>query len=377
MNQSNDIILKEADFVTGFLNQVKEETNFKEHPFETIFGVLGTALSFKFGLLIGGFVSIAEISGYGPGKIGALIDDYFQNQGAKNVSQMKLNPSNVQGAVEHAAHKLTDVIDFDSIKDKLQDLFATNVNDIKEIKGCITLNDRQSAFYVTAGVLNFKGIKRFFRLWRRGNRMGLVSGILMKLIWMFAKGLMVLGIAGGVASMMGLKTKYDKEKQRDVSVAPENGIAIEPGSLGPAGKIPASVQYYSNVSNDVKQTLIRFLNASIANFEIGFVKSQKMVNPSATPISLKEAPGWNEILTKVAKYNWMSISKINGLSAFVAPKIENIAQTLLKSVGVSGVRLERMDNKPMPKAITPRKSTPVRPRIPMESSPGEVIKLLS
>ena len=182
--------------------------------------------------------------------------------------------------------------------------------------------------------------------------MHLVSGILMKILWMFVKGLMALGIGGGVASMVGLRDKVDRSPTTKVE-EPE----IKPG-LGPIGKRPAGLKHYSNVKKDVKQTLITFLNATIANFSTGFMQAQRIANPDKPPISVERAPGWSKITGMIQKYNWAPIIKVNGFSVFVAPNVGEIAKILLNSVNVSGVKIEK---------IEPKKSVPTKPMSKLET----------
>ena len=354
-------ITKEAGFISGFLNTIKDQVNFRTKPFETIFGVFGTALSWRFGWLIGGFVTAAQLFGYGPGEIGKLIDSYFFGQGAKTIDDFNLSESNVKGASDHAAGILAKVIpnDGNEIINKIKGVFSSNIHDIKEIKGHITNNDKKTAFYAagcSVGIVktaNLLHTLKFLKLWRRGNRMNLGSGILMKILWAFVKGLLALGIGGGVASMVGLKDRDMKGKGPTTEVkAPD----MRPGS-GNVGKRPAGLKHYSNVNKNVKQTLITFLNATIANFSAGFMQAQRIANPDKPPISVERAPGWSKITGTIQKYNWAPITKVNGFSAFVAPNVGEIAKVLLNSVNVSGVKIEK---------IEPKKSIPTKPMSKLE-----------
>ena len=171
----------------------------------------------------------------------------------------------------------------------------------------------------------------------------------MKTIWGFVKGMMALGIGGGVASAVGWKTQQQKR------IEEERGISREDESLP---KRPSGLKHYSNVDKNVKRTLITFLNATIANFATGFMQAQRLANPSKPPVSLEQAPGWTQVLGIIQKYNWAPMAAINGFSAFVAPSVQKIAQILLSSVNVSGVKIEKMEpiskvpNKPIIKSPT-------------------------
>jgi len=362
----DDLIVKEAGFVTGLLDEIKDQVNFKTKPFETIFSIMVTGYSWRLGWIIGGLVTAAQVLGYGPGEIGKLIDQYFFGQGAKTVNDIDLSKSNVAGAATSVAGTLGKMVDpaVNTVKDKLKSLFASNINDLRYIKGNITQNDKQAAFYVAAATIcgpeliktaKIGHLARLYRLWRRGNRMQVISGSLMKLVWMFAKGLLALGIGGGVASMVGLKPGKGPETtpamQKDKSL-----FQPQPGEFGPGSKVPAHLKYYSNVSNDVKQTLHRFLDATIANFSTGFMQAQRLANPSKAPVPVERAPGWSKILSEVERYNWGPIAQVNKSKAFVAPRVRQIAQILLNSVGVSGIKIEKLE---------PHKDIPKTPSIKM------------
>lgn len=370
----DDLLVKDAgvsDFLPGLLSTVKDHVNFKTKPFQTIFSIFGTALLWRFGWIVGALGTVAELFGYGPGQIGALIDDYFFNKGAKTVDNMEFTPSNIKGASDHAAGVIGKAIPKDlsleDIKKKFLGSVSSNLQDIREIKGYITPNDKMAAFYSASCSTGFiktariGHIRRFLRMWRRGNRFQLISSILMKIVWLFAKGLLALGIGGGIASMVGLKPS-----KKTPDVAPTGDTSVfkpETGEYGPGPKVPASLKYYSNVSSNVKQTLIRFLDATIANFSTGFMQAQRLANPSKPPIPVERAPGWAKILASVERFNWGSIAQINRSRAFVAPRVNAIAKILLSSAGVTGVKIEKLDTTGKPAKPKAKLPTGMKPPV--------------
>lgn len=347
-----DDLIKEAgifdtgsELVSGILEQVKGMVDFKNKPFETILGILGTGLSFKFGIIIGMLTTAAELTGYGPGYIGRLIDKHLFK--GKALEDVKLSQSDITGAADATADDI--IKDFSSFPEKLESQikssFNLNLNDLKEIKGNISKDDIRTAFYVsmynpiikTAGITAtlWRNFANFFRGAKETGK-GIFSGVIMKLIFTFVKGMGALAVGGGAASLLGVRTKQQKQFDK------ETGTVKETNKYLP--QRPPGLKHYSNVNKDVKRTLITFLNAEIANFETGFMQAQRLANPSITPVSLELAPGWAIVLGLVQKYNWAPIPEVNNFSAFVAPGVQKVAQILLQSSKINGVKIEKIDS---------------------------------
>ena len=341
-----DELIKEADFlesgIKGMLGTIKDQVDFKK-PFETLFGVLGTSVAWSFGWIVGVFVTIAQMYGYGPGQIGKLIDQYFFSQGASSVKDMDLSKSNVESASNYVASVIGDKIPDDldinkvwnNIKNKITGVFASNIQELKEIKGNINSNDKIAIKYATLSSFGFtktariSHIKEFLKQWRKGKKLPLITGILMKIVWSFAKGLAILGIAGGAATMMGMKPGKTPEAIREMEKK-----TTRPG-----------LKHYSNVDKNIKRTLLTFLNARIANFSRGFIEAQKRSNPKVSPISVENAPGWSKVMKLIEEYNWGPLSEINHFSAFVGPQVDDVARILLNSVNTSGVKIEKLEDR--------------------------------
>jgi len=333
----DDLIVKQAD-AASILGQVKDVFDFKSRPFETIFGIVGTGLAFSFGWVVGILVTASELMGYGPGYIGKLIDDYFKLNGAKTVDNMDLSHSNAKGA----ANSVTSTVfqTFTDLPKKVMELgkssFSSTIVDIKEIKGDLNRNDIRSAFYVSmyanpiVKTAKIGHISRFLRLWKSGLRGPIISGAIMKLIWSLIKGMGALGIGSGAAALMGWKTHQTEKKEKTRSKVP---------SMNP------NMKNYTNVSGNVKRTLIAFLDATIANFSVGFMQSQRLANPDRPPVPLAQAPGWMQVEKLISKLNWTTIENVNRSEAFIAPNIQKIARFLLRSVKVSGIKIEKIDSR--------------------------------
>jgi hypothetical protein len=146
-------------------------------------------------------------------------------------------------------------------------------------------------------------LPNFFNLFEMKNKSSLVKDALMVVIGLFAKGLLSLGIGAGISSMLGMNKKKEEVKKLE--------------------QRPSNLSHYSNINHNVKETLITFLNTSIANFETGFKQLQKV-----NPIPLEDAPGWTKILNDIQKYNWVPINQVNDFTVFVAPPLTEIAHIL-------------------------------------------------
>jgi len=373
----DDLILKEADLlvnasgiISGILTQVKGMVDFKNRPFETIFGIMGTGAAFALGgWLLGSLIAASELIGYGPGYVGSLIDKHFGLGDGKTIEDADFSQSNVEGAAEATEGDIFE--SFSSLPDKIQSrlksIFSSVLSDIREIKGELNANDINTAFYATMYAypivktakvgITTKMLEPLARILRGGRRTskGIFSGILMKIIWAFVKGMMALGIGGGIASAVGYKTKQQKR------VEEEMGGSREDESLP---KRPPGLKHYSNVDKNVKRTLITFLNAAIANFGTGFMQAQRLANPNKPPIPMEQAPGWTQVLGIIQKYNWAPMAEINDFSAFVAPSVQKVAQILLSSVNVSGVKIEKMEPiSKLPKKPFIKSPTGVKPPV--------------
>jgi hypothetical protein len=344
---NRDFIIKEADFATDFLKGVKDSVDFKNRPFETVFDVLGTGILLKYSWVVGGLSIVASTLGYGPGYIGRLIDDYFRSQGAKGVDQMDLSMSSAKGAADFVSNAFSGMLS--KLKSGLGIEASLIVRDIGRIKGYTTYRDVEASLYVASSAIVKEGrVKHFTRLlsqWRRGRKLHIISGALMGLIWLFMKGMIALGIGKGIAYSVGLRTKK-------VPVEEKGGLFRPDSSAYPAGKVPGLLQYYSNVGGDVKNTLIKFIDATIANFSNGFIQAQRLANPNKVPVAVERVPAWNSILRDVEAYNWAKLSEVNKFSSFVAPPVMIIARRLLQSAGITGAKIEKIKSTLKPKTPT-------------------------
>jgi len=313
--------IKTAGLIESILNQVKDTFDFKNRPFETIFGILGTGYSWTFGWVIGALTTLAEILGYGPGWIGKMIDEYFGFGSGKTLDDVDVNNLSASGASAHIAKKISGEIsdiDLDSI---IKPAMMSKLEIIKQAKGHITQEDVKSAFFATVPIVKvarWRGLRRLFSLRGSGRFTSTIAGTIRKLIKMFLKGMVALGIGGGVAAATGLKTKHNDKPSSSKDYR-------------------ADLTHYKNVNHNVKETLITFLDATIANFSRGFQQAQGKMG-----LELDKAPGWNKVLDLIEKLNWASIHEINNFDVFVGPDIKKIAKVLLNSVNAQNVSIEKL-----------------------------------
>jgi hypothetical protein len=308
------MIQKEADFLEGFLNQVKDSVDFKNKPFETLFGVFGTALSFKFGWVIGGTVALAEAMGAGPGWIGKLIDDYFFSRGSTNVKNMDLSESSLLGAATSATNEI-----MNKVKNMSSTITTESflLNDIQFVKGYITENDIKVALYdqCIKKQAKISLLTKFIRYIKPQSLTGAISSILK----MFAKGLLAVGVVGGVKSMLGVPSKSDSQE-----------IRYDDNEIIP-GMNNRKLQYYKNESKNVEDTIIKFLDAEIMNFSSGFEKFYGF--------PLKGSKQLSSIISDIDMLNWKKLPELNDVNAFVAPPLMEIAKKLLPP----GANIEKLE----------------------------------
>ena len=301
------MIVKQADFIEGILSSVKDRTDFKNKPFETIFGLIGTGVLWRMNWMLGALSMVGEaIGGYGPSIIGKYIDDYLRK--TKKGGEADLSDSNLQNAATHAAEQILG----QSAKES-----ESMLADIYIIKHSLSLYDFVATAYVSqysqeSGLVKHAlgtkpGVVSDFKNIMLGRGMlAKVGGMLYWLLKRFSVGLIGIGLAGGLMSMMGIqKTKETPEAKRDA----------------PSGESTAiGTQRYTNVSGSVEGTLITFLDAAIADFSTSFA------NTVGEP--LKGSARMKRVLQEVSKMNWAEIGDIDAARVFMAPSPLVLAKML-------------------------------------------------
>ena len=317
-------IVKQADFIEGFLSTVKDHTDFKNKPFETVFGLMGPLVLWKINWMLGALGFLGEALGYGPGLIGKYVDDYLRS--TRKGGEADLSDSNLQSAAEHAAKQILGQSAIES-EGMLAEIFL--------IKHSLSLHDLVTATYVSRHLRESGVIVRMAagpgilaRLKGMLSVSGMFSRITSALWWLlkkFAVGFAGLGIAGGLLSMMGVKK--EKERPEAEKAAPSG----EPATVG--------MQHYANMAGNVESTLIMFLDAAIANFSVSFA--------STVGEPLKGSERMRRVLQEVAKQNWAKIEDVDRAKSFVAPSPLVLAKMLLPEA-----KYEPIDKEPAEKRVS-------------------------
>ena len=339
-----------SDFISGALDKLKDDLNFRTKPFETIFGIFGPVIVARFSPLLSALVIAADMfTGYGPSALGKMIDEKLMSGTAKDVSEIDFSDSNLQ----QTSTSIVDEI-WSGLKSLVGMESKSALKEILTIKGNISNNDVLVASYVGEQTLYKKALfgryksygwgnrsrtrllGSFLSSMKSGRRLGFAN-IIFGLLKSFGKGILMLGAAGGIARMVGVKTRKEKERE-----GLEGGGFI-PGSgegpMLPRGLSRATMQYYSNVSGNIEDTLITFLDAAIANFSVAF--------RTMYGIPLKGSPQMNRVVQDVEFLNWGNLEEINKRKAFVAPKVLNIAKSILPEAKYERIQSQPLAKKPI------------------------------
>jgi hypothetical protein len=309
--KTNAELIKKAGFFEGFLKGAVENVKFKEQPFESIFSLFGTAIMWKISWKLGALTMLLQGLGYGPGKLGKIIDTYLKKGGAESVEEMNLKSgSELKSASDFAISSILG----DSKKTSSLDY---HLNDIYNIKKSISLNDIIAAAYVGKYFPIYKkGYKgrlglfsRFMTEVKRGKRLGL-SNILYGLLKLLVTGMFTLGIIGGVKEV--IKEDFPSLRSKKTT-------------KGPTRDTPSGTQYYANPLRNVEGMIIKILNTikfNKGNFESRFQEKYG--------VSIENSPQMDKILTKIQMMNGgVPLSTINNWDAFFAPKLRILANMFM------------------------------------------------
>jgi len=351
-------IIKEAgmldNFIAGAVNKVKNQFDFSSHPYEKVFGVLNIALSFQLGLFFGVISAIADHAGYGLSGLGKMIDDHLKaSSGARDLSGMNLSDSNLKSATDSTISKL-----FSPAKDLLKTIqkslglnAKSALKDIIMVKGAITPNDvvsaSQIALHKEAAGLKVGVIKGLWGFVKNPKTFASIAGALLLVVKGIAKVMLGVGLVGGIAGAVGIKSRLEKERD------PMSQSGFKPNEsdpLLPQRLKSQTLQYYKNTAGNVEDVLIKHLNANIANFSAAFQSVNKE--------PLKGSKKMRDVLGDVALLNWGDINEVNKRETFVAPKILNLAIKLLPEA-----KYEKLSHNPLAKK--PDIAAPVAPKKPV------------
>jgi len=316
---SDKVIVKEGqDMIRDFLGTVVKKVDFKDHPFETIFGAIGPILGWKiFGWKIGLLLLLAEYVGFGPGKLGGLVDDELNWKPGQALSLGSLK--NVAGSV------------VDKVKGAIGLKSTSMLEDMIEIKGTLDEHDLVAIAcankYFPAETIEKQAIGRggYFRKFlsavKGGKKLGFTN-VLYALLKLFAGGLAGLGLVGAVSGL----AKRQFGVGLPEAAAPGEGPSIS-GLLsgrkpsGVPGAARAGNLYIVNEKGNVEDTLIHFLNSTIEGFSQAFRQVKRR--------PLKGSPEMMGRLSVIERLNGKRLRRLNREQAFLIPPVTLIASSLL------------------------------------------------
>lgn len=349
MDEITFYINKRADFIENALKTIKDKSNLFERPFETIFGAMLPMILWPNSKVLSALLFVAEALGYGPGLLGKIIDKGLGFNGT-NV------PSLSDDSLKNTA---TSVIDM--LLGKLGMSAESMIYDLYQIKQSIEIHDlvaiaaylkqnpniikttyiRGPGFYSRRPIL--KRPEFLFNYIRgRHGRLGLINS-LWWVLKTFTKGLIGLGIAGGVVG-----------KAKEVfqpSIPSETGKGLE-GLFPPSGRSKqllmqrGPTDLYLNIKNNVEDTIIHFLDSQYkvrSKSGTEYIVFSEMFE-KLNGYSLKNSGEMQDILKLIDGLNWGELEQINDKRTFVGPKLEFIAKKLLPVMQLeSGVSSENKE----------------------------------
>jgi hypothetical protein len=305
MNE-NLFLIKEAGFFEGFITGAIKNARFKEHPFESIFSLFGTGLMWNISWKLGAFTMLLQYLGYGPGRLGKIIDIYLKKGGAESVENMNLkSDSELKSASDFAISSILGDV-------KKTSSLNYHLNDIYNIKKSINLNDVVTAIcvekyfpiYKKCYGGRFSDFKKFMSGIKKGDKLGL-SNLVYKLLKMLVTGMFSLGIVGGIKEVV-------KEDFPSIKPLIKNDV-------------PSGAQYYSNPLRNVERMIVKILNTirfNRGNFESRFQEKYG--------VSIINSIQMDKVLTKIQMMNGgVPLNTINNWHAFFAPKLKTLANMFM------------------------------------------------
>jgi len=317
-------ITKRADFVENALRTIKDKSHLMDSPFETIFGAMLPMVLWPTSKMLSALLFVAEVLGYGPGLLGRLIDKALGfGTGSPNLSDESL-----KGAATGT---------IDTILSKLGMRAESMIRDLYMVKSSIEMHDLVAiAAYVKQNPATVKiaypgrasFLRRFLLRTSQGGRLGLING-LWWILKTFAKGLIGLGIAGGLIGK-------GKELLQPGGAPGMPGRGLE-GLFPPSGEAKpllmerGPTDLYLNVKQNVEDTLIHFLDSAYklhSKSSATYVPFSKMFQ-ELNGYPLRGSAEMRDVLKIVGGLNWGEVSQIDSKRTFVGPVLETIAKRLI------------------------------------------------
>jgi len=331
---------KQADgFVEGVFRTIKDKTRLFDRPFETIFAILTPVLVWNKSVVLGALLFIAENLGYGPGRIGRLIDRAL---GIGEHGRPDLSSASLKGAATTTVDMLLRKLGMrtESMAKELSQIKETiEIHDLVALAACVKQNPIEKVAY-SPGRTRY--LRRFLGKTVRGGRLGLING-LWAILKLFAKGIIGLGIAGGVVS----KTKELMHPETGAGVGGPSGLSglFPPGGEAKPLLMQGSTDLYLNVKNDIEDTLIYYLDSA---YKVRSQNNSKYITFSdmfrkLNGYALKGSGEMQDVIKTVDGLNWGELAQINEKRTFVGPKLEGIAKKLIPVMKIESGRVKDKD----------------------------------
>lgn len=333
----DNIFIKEAGFIddaiSGAISNISDKLSFKTKPFESILGFLTPLLAKSlWGKLLWAF---AESYGIGLSRLGAWIDKQLGFGNPEKVPDVSLGQ-------------------MDSVADQLSTSFANKIisNPLDTMKQFVPagISDAFGSKNNSNGLVKEgAGLFSFFK--------GHFANLFKNLIPSVVKAVGLAGVAGA-----GKKVLFDGVGTTNINQQQES---------------KKDIQFYKNTLGDIEQTLIHFLDASVA----------KIKNPDGTSrnfsdtfynlrgYELQGSPEMSEVLEKTKDINESRpLSMIEQEREFMAPSVSVMIKMLLPESSQSPTSSVLP---PIPK-YTPKPTAPLakKDRYLVKNDPKEDMKNL-
>jgi hypothetical protein len=328
-------IIKDAGFVEDALQSMRDNLQLRESPFKTMFAIFGPILAWQRSYILGAILFVMGELGYGAGKIGEWIDKFlgFGSGRTPELSDTKLKNAAGLG-IDNMLSELG--IKSSAMTEELLIKESLSINDIVAIAAHVSDGD---SIEKEARTTRTQFLRRFLGKAKLGGRVGLVNG-LYSILKMFAKGLIGVGIAGGVVGAVKSK-KDDATTRRGPTPFKEDPDFAYPNmEIERAKSMPPGVkaETYLNSRRDVEYTLIHFLDSAYKvkiRGEAEYLTFSDMFRKmSGHP--LHGSTEMEAILNMVKNMNLGNLYHIDTRRTFVAPSLEFIAKKLLPGIQIVG-----------------------------------------
>lgn len=319
-------------FANNAISSVADRVDLRNSPFETVIGAIGFTAAFTVSPLLGIILMVAEAFGIGPGMIGAFIDKAsgFKSGGVKPVLDMN---------------------SFSLIAGKIMDMISEKVGSLTS-GASISISETEIRKMANLGIIASYD-KKFIKLASTRNNLGnlwkgiisqrkgtytkfSLTKILTGFLWTIAKGLLAMGIIGGISKTVSGKKEVVTDPTGFLPGIPLIGDKRETKIV--QDSVPDNWFYYKNIKNNIQDTLIYYLNNNIASFSNAFYKENN--------IQIYNSPQMRNLLGLILEHNYAPISHLDSMEGFVAPNIKDVAERIMPGYKYSKIEQYKPKTKP-------------------------------